>query len=408
MESPAQLPPPLHTCSQCKREISCVPCGCRFCERRKDEDFRAHSRHGRARLAPEPTDVGTMCRLARINGKRCGPYPEIEATGAVQEGSSDTALEASMVQGETSKADVAEANEYLSNLVPTSLTESRWSRAVALHVPKMRRWWRSVASSLTDSALMKARRRQDLSFMLGAVVGSQSEQEQAAIVETMREWSNDFLDKEGRLKGAMLGCAHGMGIQLGRKRSGPQLGTVPADVRAAVKKFRLPPKRLVLPSTEGADPDRNPRHGFAGVITIGEFAAGSGSFVRYAQHLGAVCKWVAEKVPELEVQAAKEAGAQCKRLGDVLLVHPTEVDEVFMLVGGPECQPFSAAGKKRGLQDPRARTFFWVLWCLAIRQFPSAFIENVAPLLTLEDGAVWALLKSIAVGIGYQVQTQTD
>ena len=55
---------------------------------------------------------------------------------------------------------------------------------------------------------MEARRRQDLSFMLGAVVGSQSEQEQAAIVETMREWSNDFLDKEGRLKGAMLGCAH--------------------------------------------------------------------------------------------------------------------------------------------------------------------------------------------------------
>ena len=79
-----------------------------------------------------------------------------------------------------------------------------------------------------------------------------------------------------------------------------------------------------------------------------------------------------------------------------------------MLVGGPECQPFSSAGRKRGLQDPRARTFFWVLWCLAIRQFPSAFIENVAPLLTLEDGAVWALLKSIAVGIGYQVQTQMD
>jgi hypothetical protein len=94
--------------------------------------------------------------------------------------------------------EVAEANECLSNLVPTSLTESRWSRAVALHVPKMRRWWRCVASSLTDSALMKARRRQDLSFMLGAVVGSQLEQEQAAIVGTMREWSNDFLDKEGR------------------------------------------------------------------------------------------------------------------------------------------------------------------------------------------------------------------
>jgi hypothetical protein len=93
VERTTQLPPPLHTCSHCNREISCVPCGCRFCEGCKD--------------APASASVGTMCRLASANGKKCGPYPELGATGAVQEGPSDTALEASMMQGEASKADVS-------------------------------------------------------------------------------------------------------------------------------------------------------------------------------------------------------------------------------------------------------------------------------------------------------------
>jgi hypothetical protein len=39
-------------------------------------------------------------------------------------------------------------------------------------------------------------------------------------------------------------------------------------------------------------------------------------------------------------QAQAEAGVEAKRFGDILEVHPTEVPDVFMLLGGPECQPF--------------------------------------------------------------------
>ena len=194
-------------------------------------------------------------------------------------------------------------------------------------------------------------------------------------------------------------------MRLGRQKLNLQ-ASEGAKQKAAT--FRPPPPRFKPPSTSGGTPDMNPRHGFDGVITAGEFAAGSGSFVRYAKSIGIEVKWVAEKVPELEAAAAAEAGPTCKRHGDILRVHPSEVGEVFMLLGGPECQPFSNAGKKGGLQDPRARTFFWILWCLSIRQFPAAFIENVRSLMNMQGGAVWKLLQSVAEGIGYTVQYSFD
>jgi hypothetical protein len=117
---------------------------------------------------------------------------------------------------------------------------------------------------------------------------------------------------------------------------------------------------------------------------------------------------VAEKVPELEAQAAAEAGPGVVCHGDILLVHPREVGEVFVLMGGPECQSFSKAGHRQGLGDLRARTFFWILWCLAERQFPAAFIENVDNLLRMEHGAVWRVLKAVAEGIGYCVSVRSD
>jgi site-specific DNA-cytosine methylase len=117
---------------------------------------------------------------------------------------------------------------------------------------------------------------------------------------------------------------------------------------------------------------------------------------------------VAEKVPELEAQAAAEAGPGAVCHGDILLVHPREVGEVFVLMGGPECQSFSKAGHRQGLGDLRARTFFWILWCLAERQFPAAFIENVDNLLHMKHGAVWRVLKAVAEGIGYCVSVRSD
>ena len=200
-----------------------------------------------------------------------------------------------------------------------------------------------------------------------------------------------------------------MGVELGRQ-SLPELQQQEAEgqLRADISAVRKPPKRFKPPRTAALAPDRSPREGYRGVFTMGEFAAGSGSFVRYAKALGAVFQWVAEAVPELEDMAVAEAGPQAARHGDVLLTHPRDVGDVFMLLGGPECQPFSKAGKRLGLADARARTLWWVLWCLAERQFPSAFVENVEELLDMKGGAEWALVEAVAQGIGYRVQPMRD
>ena len=172
--------------------------------------------------------------------------------------------------------------------------------------------------------------------------------------------------------------------------------------------LQLPPKGYIPPPTSFPLPDRSPRAGYTGDLAFGEFAAGSGSFIRYAKHLGGKCAFFAEKEDGVAQQAQTEAGAGAKRFGDILEVHPQEVPDVFMLLGGPECQPFSKAGKRLGLADTRSRTLWWVLWCLAARQFPCALIENVEALLHMHGGAEWQVVEAVLQGIGYTVQTTVD
>ena len=190
----------------------------------------------------------------------------------------------------------------------------------------------------------------------------------------------------------------------------PHIGTTAvsqAEVEEAAA-LQAPPKGYIPPPTSFPLPDRSPRAGYTGDLAFGEFAAGSGSFIRYAKHLGGKCAFFAEKEDGVAQQAQAEAGAGAKRFGDILEVHPKEVPDVFMLLGGPECQPFSKAGRRLGLGDTRSRTLWWVLWCLAARQFPCALIENVEALLHMHGGAEWQVVEAVLQGIGYTVQTTVD
>lgn len=69
-------------------------------------------------------------------------------------------------------------------------------------------------------------------------------------------------------------------------------------------------------------------------------------------------------------------------------------EQVDLVYGGPPCQAFSVFGKRQGINDPRG-TLLWD-YIRAIREIqPRSFIfENVAGILTVDDGRVFDMLKA--------------
>ena len=80
---------------------------------------------------------------------------------------------------------------------------------------------------------------------------------------------------------------------------------------------------------------------------------------------------------------------------------------IDLLAGGPPCQAFSVFGKRRGTADPRGTLVFEYLRVLSQIE-PRAFVfENVAGLLTIENGEVFkkvcSLLREPKKGLRYEV-----
>lgn len=86
---------------------------------------------------------------------------------------------------------------------------------------------------------------------------------------------------------------------------------------------------------------------------------------------------------------------------DILLRAGLKRGEAFLVCGGPPCQPFSTAGKRRGIQDPRGSLFMdFVRMLDGIR--PRFFImENVKGLLSM-DGVIEIILGEFD-RLGYHV-----
>lgn len=78
-----------------------------------------------------------------------------------------------------------------------------------------------------------------------------------------------------------------------------------------------------------------------------------------------------------------------------------EIDVVF---GGPPCQPFSAAGKQRGVEDPRGRLVREYLR-LVSELAPKYFVlENVPGLVSNSNGGAIKFILDGAAACGYEVE----
>ncbi|MBE9515086.1 MAG: DNA cytosine methyltransferase [Chloroflexi bacterium] len=95
---------------------------------------------------------------------------------------------------------------------------------------------------------------------------------------------------------------------------------------------------------------------------------------------------------------------------DIVDFQPSSDLNVDLVVGGPPCQPFSAAGRRAagapGLNDPRADLFKEFIRIVSAVQ-PKAFVfENVYGLTGVQAGQAWRSVLRAFEGLGYRISSR--
>lgn len=136
--------------------------------------------------------------------------------------------------------------------------------------------------------------------------------------------------------------------------------------------------------------------------TTVEFFCGIGGFRLAADAAGLETVWANDANPRAcQVYRSRFGGR----------LHEGEVRDFLeaipahdVLTGGFPCQPFSSAGKKQGVRDPRG-TLFQTIAQTIERWQPRFFVlENVKRLLAMEKGCHFATILSELAGLGYRVE----
>jgi DNA (cytosine-5)-methyltransferase 1 len=134
-----------------------------------------------------------------------------------------------------------------------------------------------------------------------------------------------------------------------------------------------------------------------------ELFCGIGGFRLAADSRGISTRWTNDICPKACAVYRDRFGTLPLREGDIR--HLTDdVPPHDLLTAGFPCQPFSSAGKKKGVRDPRG-TLFQVIVDLLARHQPGYFIlENVKRLLTMERGLHFATILSSLADLNYAIE----
>lgn len=116
--------------------------------------------------------------------------------------------------------------------------------------------------------------------------------------------------------------------------------------------------------------------------------------------------------PDFSEILSKEDFERLDRPGDITALHPSQVPDHDVLVGGFPCQPFSLAGvskkqslgKPHGFEDPTQGTLFFNVKEIITEKRPKAFLlENVKNLKGHDKGRTYQVIRSTLEGLGYSV-----
>lgn len=95
-----------------------------------------------------------------------------------------------------------------------------------------------------------------------------------------------------------------------------------------------------------------------------------------------------------------------KNYGDITKIHPQDIPDFDLLVGGFPCQAFSIAGKRAGFEDTRGTLIFDVLRILKEKHPRLVLLENVKGLLSHDGGRTFKTIITSLAELGYAVEWQ--
>jgi DNA (cytosine-5)-methyltransferase 1 len=134
-----------------------------------------------------------------------------------------------------------------------------------------------------------------------------------------------------------------------------------------------------------------------------ELFAGIGGFRLACEARGIKTVFANDKKPTACKVYIDQFGEEALRMGD-LNDFVDQIPQHDLLTAGFPCQPFSSAGKKNGIRDPRGTLFENIVNIIATSRPQYFILENVKRLLSMEQGEHFATILDKLSSIGYVVE----
>lgn len=134
-----------------------------------------------------------------------------------------------------------------------------------------------------------------------------------------------------------------------------------------------------------------------------ELFAGIGGFRIAAEKRGIKTVW-ANDINSIACSVYKDQfGEDSIKEGDIWKLIKS-IPKHDLLTGGFPCQPFSSAGKKKGISDPRGTLFQAIIEVLKLNQPKFFILENVKRLLSMDKGLPFATILSALAELDYRIE----
>lgn len=138
--------------------------------------------------------------------------------------------------------------------------------------------------------------------------------------------------------------------------------------------------------------------------TAVELFCGIGGFRIAAERHGIRTLWANDLAPLACKVYRSRFGAEELREGEIVRLKANIPRGFALLTAGFPCQPFSNAGKKMGVRDPRGTLFQVIVDILRDHEPESFLLENVKRLLTMEKGFHFATILAALSELNYELE----